>query len=416
LALRAAAPRAGEEVGKVLVELTVVEQRYDAVKEVIAQGLTVTEVAARYKVSRQTVHEWLARYRAGGLRALADRSHRPKSCPHQMDPETQARVLDLRRAHPGWGPVRLRYALERQGNEPVPGRSSIYRALVRAGLVEPRPRGRKKHWRRWERANAMELWQMDVMGARLADGTWFKVITGLDDHSRFCVIARAVPKATATATCEAFAEAMRRYGVPEAVLTDNGKVFTARFGPHRGQVLFDRICHENGIRHLLTSPRSPTTTGKIERFHKSLRTELLADESPATLEEAQGALDRWVEHYNALRPHQALGMATPAERFRVGTSLQPPVDEPELPSPVERLRLVSGRGLISFATSRYNVGRAYAGEMVTVRAEADLVRVFLDGKLIKVYARKHPAEKEEVIYRHHTRRNPLRGVSTVSRS
>jgi transposase InsO family protein len=184
-------------------------------------------------------------------------------------------------------------------------------------------------------------------GARLADGTWFKVITGLDDHSRFCVIARAVPKATATATCEAFAGAMRRYGVPEAVLTDNGKVFTARFGPHRGEVLFDRICKENGIRHLLTSPRSPTTTGKIERFHKSLRTELLAEESPSTLEEAQGALDPWVEHYNALRPHQALGMATPAERFRVGTSIQPPVDEPELPPLVERLRLVSDRGVIS---------------------------------------------------------------------
>jgi transposase len=149
----------------VLVELNVVEQRYDAVKEVIAQGLTVTEVAVRYKVSRQTVHEWLARYRAGGFRALADRSHRPKSCPHQMDAEIEARVLDLRRAHPGWGPVRLRYTLERQGMEPVPGRSSIYRALVRAGLVEPRPRRRKrKNWRRWERANAMELWQMDVMG------------------------------------------------------------------------------------------------------------------------------------------------------------------------------------------------------------------------------------------------------------
>ena len=280
-----------------LVELTVVEQRYDAVKEVIAQGLTVTEVAARYKVSRQTVHEWLARYRSGGLGSLADRSHRPRSCPHQMGAEMEARVLDLRLAHPGWGPLRLRHALEREGAEPLPGRSSIYRALVRGGLIEPRPRRRKKEWRRWERANAMELWQMDVMGARLADGTWFRVVTGLDDHSRFCVIARVVPKATATAVCEAFAEAMRHYGVPRGVLTDNGKVFTARFGPHRGRVLFDRICQENGIRHLLTSPGSPTTTGKIERFHKTLRTELLAEVSPATIEEAQAALDRSVEHY-----------------------------------------------------------------------------------------------------------------------
>jgi transposase InsO family protein len=407
----------------VLVELTVVEQRYDAVKEVIAQGLTVTEVAARCRVSRQTVHEWLARYRSGGLRALADRSHRPKSCPHQMGAEIEARVLDLRRAHPRWGPLRLRHALGREGVEPLPGRSSIYRALVRGGLIEPRPRRRKRNWRRWERASAMELWQMDVMGARLADGTWFRVVTGLDDHSRFCVVARAVPKATATAVCQAFGEAMRRYGVPEGVLTDNGKVFTARFGPHRGRVLFDRICQENGIRHLLTSPGSPTTTGKIERFHKTLRTELLAKVTPATIEGAQAALDGYVESYNALRPHQALGMATPAERFRVGASSpghprvpRPRAEEAGLPGPVERLRLVSARGVISFATGLYNVGRAYAGEVVTVRAEADVVRIFLDGTLIKVHARKHPAEKEEVIYRHHTRRNPPRGVSTVSRN
>lgn len=116
-------------------------------------------------------------------------------------------------------------------------------------------------------------------------------------------------------------------------------------------------------------------------------------------------------------------MATPAERFRARPS--PPrsskaqqtlEQDGQRPQAVERLRLVSSRGVVSFASATYGVGRAYSGEVVTVRADRDMVRVFLDGKLIKAHARKHPAEKEEVIYRHHIRRNPSRGVSTLTRS
>jgi transposase InsO family protein len=263
----------------VLVEVSVVEQRYDAVKEVLADRAQVAEVARRYGVARQTVHRWIARYRGGGLGALADRSHRPKACPHQMPATIEARVLELRRIHDEWGPIRIRHALAREEVSPLPGRSSIYRALVRAGLIEARRRRRRKaDYRRWERPAPMELWQLDVMGrVFLADGTEVKVVTGIDDHSRFCVLATLVPRATARRVCAAFAEAIRRHGVPEEVLTDNGKVFTARFGHRAAETLFDRICRENGITHRLTAVRSPTTTGKIERFHKTHRRELFAN-------------------------------------------------------------------------------------------------------------------------------------------
>jgi hypothetical protein len=104
--------------------------------------------------------------------------------------------------------------------------------------------------------------------------------------------------------------------VPEELLSDNGKVFTGRFGPNPGEVLFDRICRENGITHRLTAPRSPTTTGKIERFHKTLREELLASLPPfPSLEVAQQVIDDWVCDYNTRRPHQALAMGTPVDRF-----------------------------------------------------------------------------------------------------
>ena len=175
---------------------------------------------------------------------------------------------------------------------------------------------RDRRFRRWERGGPMELWQMDVVGGvLLADGTECKVLTGIDDHSRFVVCSGVMARATSRAVCVHFAEALRCHGVPQEVLTDNGKVFTGRFGHKDVEVLFDRICRENGIDHLLTAPRRPTTTGKIERFHRTLRQEFLTGRVFADLAIAQAELDAWVRSYNTERPHSALGMATPATRF-----------------------------------------------------------------------------------------------------
>ena len=131
----------------------------------------------------------------------------------------------------------------------------------------------------------MQLWQMDVMGGVvLDDDTELKVVTGVDDHSRFCVAAGLVTRATSKAVCAVLVDSLRRYGIPDEILTDNGKVFTGRFGPQPVEVLFDRICRENGISHRHTAVRSPTTTGKIERFHQSLRKEFLADRIFASID------------------------------------------------------------------------------------------------------------------------------------
>ena len=159
---------------------------------------------------------------------------------------------------------------------------------------------------------------MDIVGGvKLIDGPDAKIVSGVDDHSRFCISAFVVERATARPTCDALALAMRRHGVPAEILTDNDKVFTGRFGPGTGEVLFDRICRENGIKHVLTRPRSPTTTGKIERWHKTLRVEFLTGKVFASIEDAQAQLDVWVEHYNHVRPHQSLGMATLWDRFKL---------------------------------------------------------------------------------------------------
>ncbi len=174
-----------------------------------------------------------------------------------MNVEVEALILEMRRAHPTWGPRTILSRLARQGIDPLPGRSSVHRALVRHGFIDPkRRRRRRSDYKRWERARAMELWQMDITGGvRLADGTEASIVTGIDDYSRFCVSAKVVARATARPVCDALGQAMVAHGVPEAILSDNGKVFTGRFGPSKGEVLFDRICRENGIRHLLTTPQ-----------------------------------------------------------------------------------------------------------------------------------------------------------------
>jgi transposase len=122
------------------VEVSVVEQRYRAVLEVRA-GVAVTEVAVRFGVSRQSVHAWVRRYEEGGLGAPADRSRRPGSCPHQTPAGAEAAVCEIRREHPKWGPARIAHELGRSGAVPVPSRMSVYRVLVRHGLIEPRASG-----------------------------------------------------------------------------------------------------------------------------------------------------------------------------------------------------------------------------------------------------------------------------------
>ena len=301
-------------------------------------------------------------------------------------------------------------------------RSTVYRVLVRHGLLEPVPRRRRRdQYRRWERSAAMELWQMDVTASLfLADGRECKVITGIDDHSRFCVIATVVLRATARAVCSAFVTAMAEYGIPGEVLSDNGKQFTGRFGrPRPAEVLFERICRENGITQRLTKPRSPTTTGKIERLHQTLQQELLNVHGPfASIEDAQAALDAWRKEYNTTRPHQSLDMAFPSARFtraapeswacRIPAELtrtgkpapagdDDPDDVPRQSSAVppdghqaadgllavELDRVVPPSGNLWLAGQQIWLGPAMTGRTVRLWAGLDRVHVLLDGFRVK---------------------------------
>lgn len=380
-------------------ELSVAEQRYQAVLAVISDGLSICQVASKVGVSRQTLHTWLARYEAEGLEGLKDRSHRPVSCPHQMPAQVEAALLELRRSRPYWGPRRLVFELARRNVSPVPSESAAYRALLRAEMINPAARDRRsRKWKRWERGAPMELWQMDIVGGfALADGTSAKALTGVDDHSRMCVCARLMVRERTRAVCDGLRAALGVYGAPVQILTDNGKVFTGRFNHPPVEVLFDAICRENGVEHLLTQPRSPTTTGKIERFHRSLRAEFLSEHgSFANLKVAQRALDEWVDHYNTARPHQALDMATPAERFAASASLGVPVAAPAPAADRSGQDWVSRRvttnGVVSVAWQQVCLGAHHAGARCDVHVDGDLLRFFIGDDLVKTAARTSSGE------------------------
>ncbi|HKW71891.1 MAG TPA: IS481 family transposase [Candidatus Dormibacteraeota bacterium] len=377
-------------------ELSVTEQRYKAVQAVISDGRTVTEVARDWNVCRQTLHEWLGRYEDEGLEGLANRSHRPDRCPHQMPAEIEAQLLELRRARPYLGARRLAIELARKGVQPAPSKSAVQRSLARAGLTDPERKLRRlKVWKRWERAMPMELWQLDVVhGFALADGTSAKALTGIDDHSRFCISARLMSREHTQGVCDGFSSAMREYGVPAQVLTDNGKVFTGRFAQPPVEVLFDRICRENGVDHILTQPGSPTTTGKIERFHRTLRIEFNTRQVFRNLKTAQEALDEWVTYYNTQRTHQALGDVTPESRFHATGEAAPRqlTHHPERNGEQWVTRRVARNGIVCVGYQHVSVGKHYGGSACDVLATDGLLQFWVGSELLKTVARTSSGE------------------------
>jgi len=233
------------------------------------------------------------------------------------------------------------------------------------------------------------------------------VVTGIDDHSRFMVCATVVARATAHPVCAALLATLGRHGVPEQVLTDNGKVFTGRFGPRgsTAEVMFDRICAENGIRHLLTAPRSPTTTGKVERLHKTMRAEFFnhVDGKCATIADLQQALDDWVAQYNTERPHQSLGMCPPIDRFRLAATDPAGMSAVTVDVPVAAVapggqasrarppgvsRWVDQAGRIRLAGFGYRVGATFAGEHVEAVCAQGLVEIWHRGVLVASHAQR----------------------------
>ncbi len=288
------------------------------VLKIIAGQLTVTEAATEYGISRRQLHRLLARYREDGIDAVEPRSRRPHSNPATTPKGVRDQIIALRRqltaAGHDAGPITIAWHLEQEGHRP-PSTSTIRRILHTNGLITPEPRKRpKSSFVRFEATQPNETWQSDFTHWRLADGSDVEILNWLDDHSRFLLSCTAHAPVTGENVITTFLAAIDEHGAPASTLTDNGRVYTARFGG--GRNAFEYLLPVLGIRQKNGSPGHPQTQGKIERFHQTLKRFLAAQPAATTISQLQAQLEAFREHYNEHRPHRARNRLTPGVAYR----------------------------------------------------------------------------------------------------
>lgn len=366
------------------------ELRREIVLEAQQSGETITQICARYGISRQTFYRYRRRYLLEGIDGLEDRSRRPNHSPGRMDPQIEIKICSLRKSHPRWGARRIHAELERSGFTP-PAVSSIHQALRRNRLVADQAPRRRKAFKRFQREISNDLWQIDATQVRLANSKKAWVLDMLDDHSRYLLSALAAKAPTGDAAWDCFEDAITRYGLPRQVLSDNGLCFTGRL--HKVEVEFERSVADLGVQLINSGPYHPQTLGKLERFHKTLKL-WLADEGPIEdLAHLQELLDGFRHHYNTERPHQGIGNLTPVERYRhVDAAAEGPISmgldkkgEPVYP-PRSILRKVTSIGNIGYRSGQIAVGRRFSGAVVRVIDVGGLTHIYWGEELIRVLA------------------------------
>lgn len=294
-------------------------KRRVVVQQVVSGSLSVTAAAKRYGFSRQHVQRLLRLYRELGFDGLAARSKRPRSNALAISEAVRARIIELRclLSDQGLdaGPVTLAWHLQREGLKP-PSTSTIRRVLRAAGLVAAQPQKRpKSSFIRFEAAQPNECWQSDFTHWQVAGGGTVEIIAWLDDHSRYLLDCRAFVRVGGGDVLATFTACIESFGPPASTLTDNAGVYTSRFVG--GRNAFEHLLAQLGIRQKNGHPGHPTTQGKVERFHQTLKKRLRSLRSAATLAELQTQLDAFREQYNERRPHRALaGNATPGDAYR----------------------------------------------------------------------------------------------------
>lgn len=294
-------------------ECTPMSQRDELICLARAQAMSVTELARRFGVHRKTVHKWLKRDREGG--SLAEQSRRPASSPAQTHPEVEAMVVALRQDHPRWGGRKLARVLLNRGITEVPAPSTITDICRRHGLIRPEASQASQPWQRFERPHPNDLWQMDHKGPFQTGAGRVTPLTILDDHSRFNLALRANTDMTQQTVQRELTDVFRRYGLPRQINMDNGSPWGNGKNSATGISGLAIWMIRLGIRVSFSRPFHPQTNGKDERFHRSLKAEVLGTRF-AHAADTQKAFDRWRGIYNLIRPHEALDMAVPGDRYQ----------------------------------------------------------------------------------------------------
>jgi transposase InsO family protein len=328
------------------------------------EGANMRQLCRRFGISPTTGYKWVARERQA--ETLSDRSRKPLHSPGRCPQAVEQRICQLREQHPAWGARKLAHRLKHLG-EPVPAVSTVHAVLQRYGLIDPAAHS-STPWQRFEHDAPNDLWQMDFKGhVPMLEGRCHP-LTVLDDHSRYAVCLQACGNETEATVRERLQAIFRCHGLPARMTMDNGSPW-GDDGAH--YTALDVWLMKQGIRVTHSRPYHPQTQGKDERFHRSLKAEVLQGLPMKNLAHAQSRFDRWREIYNQQRPHQALDMQVPIQRYR--PSARSYNEHPSAPEYADGdiVRKVHEHGKIGWKNQAWRVGKAFIGEQVALRPNCE---------------------------------------------
>lgn len=331
-------------------------------------GRNIRELCRRYRISSRTAYKWLKRHKAEGEAGLKDRSKRPKRILKQTNEDMAAKVVAIRQ-ETGWGGRKIARLLQEQGQVGVPHPNTITDILRRAGELDEAETVNHRPVQRFEKLGANELWQMDFKGHFATVVGRCHPLTVLDDHSRFCLGLKACGAET-TRTVQQHLEAIfRQYGLPKAILSDNGSPWGKGYPELELTELVVWLIRL-GIQPQHGRPAHPQTQGKDERFHRTLNVELLQGNSFYDLDDCQRRFDAWRDRYNLLRPHEALHLDPPIRHYLPSQRVFPDVLPPVEYNSDDLVRKVQDNGLVTYHDREYRVGKGLIGQYVALRPHA----------------------------------------------
>jgi transposase InsO family protein len=348
-------------------ESTPMSQRQEFVLIAHTRSIKFSQLCQRYGISRKTGYKWLKRHQDQGLTGLENQSRRPVNSPSKTSAEVEQKVVELRYKNRAWGGRTIRARLEASGETELPAPSTITEILHRHHLILPEESQARARFQRFEHPAPNDLWQMDFKGDFPTAERRCYPLTVLDDHSRFAICLQASANQKTETVKQALTTVFRRYGLPWRMTMDNGAPWGAPGAPRGTWTQLTVWLVQLGIRISHSRPYHPQTQGKNERFHRTLKTELLRDYAWRDLSECQMRFDAWRDLYNCERPHQALQMAVPASRYEASKRPFPEqLPPPEYPAG-DLIRRVQSNGMIYYHQRTYFVGEAFRGLDLALR-------------------------------------------------
>jgi len=337
-------------------------------------GGNFSRLCGSFGISRKTGYKWMERFEAAGEEALNDLSCRPEQSPNRITNQMEEAIIGMRKKNPSWGGRKIRRRLQDLGLINVPAASTISEVLKRNGFIDETEASKHQRFIRFERQYPNDLWQMDFKGHVACPEGRCHPLTILDDASRFSLALKACLDERRSTVQMSLVETFRRYGLPNQIITDNGPPWgNSRRSPYtKLTVWLMRL----GLLVSHSAPAHPETLGKDERFHRTLKAELLGNSLPWRNEEAQRKFDSWRFTYNHHRPHEALSMEVPASRYQLSNRSFPECLPAIEYGSGDIVRKVQQKGIVHFLGREIQVSRALIGQPIALRPRLQCDGIF----------------------------------------